>query len=333
MPHPLRLSLACWDYDRTQSLRDGTVTPEGIDLVQLTLPVEETFYRMLRHAEFDVAEMSLSSYVLSLFQPNPPFIAIPAFPSRVFRHGSIYVNAGNGVVEPADLVGRKVGIPEYQMTAAVWIRGILDEHHGVAVRDVAYRTGGLHDAGRTEKIALDLPDGFDVRPIASHETLDALLAAGEIDALYSARAPRSFDPAAPGGAVRRLFPDPKATEQAYFRDTGIFPIMHTVVIRRDVYEADRWVARSLFDAFSRAKALMYPELLEITALKHSLPWGVNEAEDTIALMGKDFWPYGVEANRRTLETFLRYSHEHGLARKLLTPEDLFAPETLGEVLI
>ncbi len=333
MPHRLRMSLACWDYDRTQALRDGTVTPEGIELVQLTLPVEETFYRMLRHGEFDVAEMSLSSYVLSLFQPDPPFIAIPVFPSRVFRHGSIYVNKDNGVAEPSDLVGRKVGIPEYQMTAAVWIRGILDEHHGVGVRDVSYRTGGLHAAGRTEKIPLDLPDGFDVRPIASHETLDGLLAAGELDALYSARAPRSFDPAEPDRVVRRLFADPKATEQEYFRATGIFPIMHTVVIRRELYEANRWVARSLFDAFSLAKARMYPELLEVTALKHSLPWGVNEAEETIALMGSDFWPYGIEPNRVTLETFLRYSHAQGLARKLLAPEDLFAPETAGGVLV
>jgi 4,5-dihydroxyphthalate decarboxylase len=332
MTNSLRLSLACWDYDRTRALQTGAVGVSGIELIPVTLPVEETFYRMLRYREFDVAEMSLSSYVLSLFQPEPPFVAIPVFPSRVFRHGSIYVNRQNGIVDPTDLRGKNVGIPEYQMTAAVWIRGILAEHHGLGLTDVSYRTGGLHDAGRVEKLELDLPERFDVRPIDSTETLNAMLVRGAIDALYTARAPRAFDPR-PDSAVHRLFPDVKASEQAYFRATGIFPIMHTVVIRREVYDANRWIAASLLDAFTRAKDLMYPELTEITALKVSLPWGVTEAEETIALMGKDFWPYGIAANRATLETFLRYSFEQGLAKKVLTPEEIFAPETGGRVLI
>jgi 4,5-dihydroxyphthalate decarboxylase len=329
----LRLSLACWNYDRTRALQTGEIRPEGIELIPLTLPVEETFYRMLRYREFDVAELSLSSYVLSLFQAEPPFIAIPVFPSRVFRHGSIYTNSASGITKPGDLRGRPVGVPEYQMTAAVWIRGILEDRHGLPADEVSYRTGGLHEPGRTEKITLDLPGRFDVRPIANDQTLNELLADGRIDALYSARAPRSFDPRQPAAPVRRLFPDPKAIEQEYFRATGIFPIMHTIVIRRDVYEANRWVARSLLDAFTQAKAMMYPELTEIAALKYSLPWGVNEAEETMALMGEDFWPYGIEANRVTLETFLRYSFEQGLARRLLQPADIFAPEAMGQVLV
>jgi 4,5-dihydroxyphthalate decarboxylase len=329
----LRLSLACWDYDRTRALQSGRVRPDGIDLVPLVLPVEETFYRMLTYGEFDVAEMSLSSYVLTLFRDPAPFIAIPVFPSRVFRHGSIYVNVRSGVLRPEDLRGRVVGVPEYQMTASVWIRGILADRHDVPTDSVRYRTGGLHDAGRAEKIALDLPDRFDVAPIPPHRTLNDMLGSGEIDALYTARAPHAFDPRDPDGAVRRLFPDPRPSERAYFQATGIFPIMHTVVIRREIYEANRWIARSLLDAFTASKDLVYPELREITALKTMLPWSTNEAEDTVALMGEDFWPYGIEANRTTLEIFLRYSFDQGLAKRLLGIEEIFAPETHGRLLI
>lgn len=332
MAGTVRLSVACWDYDRTRALRDGTVTASGLDLVSVTLPVEETFFRMLKHREFDVAEMSLSSYVLSTFQDDPPFVAIPVFPSRVFRHGSIYVRADGDIRSPADLRGGVVGVPEYQITAAVWIRGILAEHHGLPVDAVSYRTGGLHETGRVEKLRLDLPAEIRVEPIGADQTLDRMLVDGELDAIYSARAPRSFDPAGTG-AVRRLFADPRATEQDYFRATGIFPIMHTVVIRREVYERDRWIAASLLDAFTRAKNLMYAELVETTALKYGLPWVAPEAEATIALMGRDFWPYGVETNRTALDTFLGYSHAQGLARRRLDPAELFVPETLDQVRI
>ena len=329
----LRLSLACWDYDRTRALREGTVRPAGVDLTYLPLPVEETFFRMLRFGEFDAAEMSLSSYVLTRGDDDPPFLAIPVFPSRAFRHSGIYVRAGGRVREPADLIGATVGVPEYQMTAAVWIRGILAEHHGVPADSVHYRTGGLHDAGRGEKLKLNLPDTFDVKPIGADRTLDGLLRDGEIDALYTARAPRSYDPGSPDSPVRRLFPDYRKAEEQYARQTGIFPIMHTLVIRRDVYQRHPWVARSLLDAFTESKRLAYPELVEVTALKTMLPWGVLEAERTMALLGRDFWPYGVDANRATLGAFLRYSHEQGLAAKRWQPEDLFVPETLQSTLI
>lgn len=325
----LRLSLACWDYDRTRALQDGTVLPAGIELTYLPLPPEETFFRMLHRREFDVAEMSLSSYVLTLLRDDPPFVAVPVFPSRVFRHGSIYLGSGSTVVEPSRLAGGTVGVPEYQMTAAVWIRGILAEYHGLPVDGVRYRTGGLHQPGRVEKLALDLPERFDVAPIGDGDTLDQLLATGHLDALYTARAPRSFAQ----GRVRRLFPDPAAAERAYLRQTGIFPIMHTLVIRREVYEADRWIARSLLDAFTRAKDRVYTDLREATALKYTLPWTVPAAEEAEALLGADFWPYGLDANRAVLETFLRYSYEQGLASRLLAPSDLFAPETLTHTLI
>jgi 4,5-dihydroxyphthalate decarboxylase len=322
----LPLTLACWRYDRTRAIFDGRVRPDGIDLTCLDLPVEETFFRMLRHHEFDVAEMSLSSYVVSCFAADPPFIAIPVFPSRFFRHSCIYVNAAAGIARPQDLAGRTVGTPEYQMTAPVWIRGILADDHGVPVDGVMYATGGLEEPGRPEKLALDLPPSIRIRRIGPDQTLSAMLAAGEIDALYTARAPSSFT--AGDGRVRRLFEDFAAVERDYFRRTGTFPIMHTVVIRRDVYQRRRWIAQSLTKAFVEAQRRAYDDLAQTAALAVMLPWLVAHLEETRREMGRDFWPYGFAPNAGTLATFLRYSHEQGLSPRRLAPEDLFAPETL-----
>ncbi len=334
MSTTLPLSLSCWDYDRTRRVMDGQIRPAGITLRTVTNPPEETFFDMLKWGMFDVAEMSLSSYVMSLFESPRPFVAIPVFPSRVFRHGAIYVRADSELTDPAQLQGKVVGIPEFQMTAAVWIRGILAEHYGLPLESVSYRTGGLHDAGRTEKVQLDLPDRLDVQPIPGDATLDEMLLSGELSAVYSARAPRSYDPeSTSSNASRRLFADPEAEERAYFSRTGIFPIMHTLVIRREVYEENPWVARSLFNAFTQARDLAYEELAEVTALKGMLPWGVPQYEDVCRLMGPDFWSYGLEANRELLATFLRYSHEHGLSPRQLTPDDLFAPEACVPTLI
>lgn len=318
----LSLSLACWDYDRTRALSERRVRPEGIDLTYLPLAPEETFFRMLRHREFDVAEMSLSSYVLTLDDDEPPFVAIPVFPSRVFRHGCIFVRSGGPVRAPEDLRGARVGVPEYQMTAAVWIRGILAEHHGVPVESVTYVTGGLEEAGRKEKLALDLPPSIHVERAPEGRTLARMLADGEIDALYTARTPSTF-----GDGVERLFADPVAVERAYFEATRIFPIMHTVVLRRELHERAPWVARSLCKAFDAALAEIRPRLHETTALKVALPWVVAHAEETERLMGPNPWAYGIEPNRHVLERFLAYSHEQGLARRLRTPESLFVPET------
>ncbi|HWK11831.1 MAG TPA: hypothetical protein VNR64_17350 [Vicinamibacterales bacterium] len=322
----LTLSLACWQYDRTQALFDGRVRPDGIDLTCLDLPVEETFFRMLRHREFDVAEMSLSSYVVSLFAPDPPFVAIPVFPSRFFRHSCIYVNAAAGIARPADLAGRLVGTPENQMTAPVWIRGILADEYGVAVDSVTYATGGLEEPGRPEKLALHLPDAIRIRRIEPDQTLSAMLAAGDIDALYTARAPSSFR--AGDGRVRRLFENFAEVEREYFRRTRMFPIMHTIVIRRDLYERHRWIAQSLLKAFQAAKDLACEALAQTAALKVMLPWLPAHLEDARRELGDDFWPYGLAANAHTLATFLRYSHEQGLSPRRLAPADLFAPETL-----
>jgi 4,5-dihydroxyphthalate decarboxylase len=322
----LRLSLACWNYDRTHALMDGRVRPDGIELTCLDLPVEETFFRMIRHREFDVAEMSLSSYTVSLFREPARFIAIPVFPSRMFRHSSIYVNAQSGIRTPQDLIGKRVGTPEFQMTAPVWIRGILSEHYGVPVDSVTYCTGGEEEPGRSEKQKLDLPPRLRVEPIGPTQTLARMLAEGDIDALHTARMPSTY--ADGEGPVRRLFPDYKAVERQYFRDTGIFPIMHTVVLRREVYEANRWVAQSLTKAFLEAQRRTYDDLYVTAALKAMLPWLTHHVEETRAAMGRDYWPYGFEANRATLATFLRYHHEQGLSKRRLEPQELFAPESL-----
>jgi 4,5-dihydroxyphthalate decarboxylase len=323
----LRLNLACWNYDRTRALADGSVQPDGIDLNYLNLPVEETFFRMLRYHEFEVAELSLSSYTVSLFAQQRPFIAIPVFPSRFFRHSCIYVNADAEIHTPKDLIGKRIGTPEYQMTAPVWIRGILSEHYGVPVDSVTYYTGGEEEPGRSEKIRLDLPPNIKVQPIGETQTLSAMLASGEIDALYSARMPSTFS-LRRGAAVHRLFANYKVVEQEYYRQTRIFPIMHTVAIRRDVYEQNRWVAQALYKAFVEAQRRTYEELYMTAALKAMLPWLTSHVEETRALMGDDFWAYGFESNRASLVTFLRYHHEQGLSKRLLEPEELFAPETM-----
>lgn len=322
----LRLTLGCWNYDRTRSLMDGTIQPDGIDLNYLNMPVEETFFRMLRHREFEVAEMSLSSYTVSLFSESRPFIAIPIFPSRFFRHSCIYVNAASGIKEPKDLIGKRIGNPEYQMTAPAWIRGILSDEYGVPVNSVTYYTGGEEEPGRPEKLRLDLPPDIKVERIGPGQTLSAMLASGEIDALYTARMPSSYLKS--GGKVKRLFENYVDVEKDYYRRKRIFPIMHTVVIRRDVYEQNRWVAQSLYKAFCAAQAETYSDLYETAALKAMLPWLTAHVEDARKELGEDFWPYGLEKNRDTLATFLRYSYEQGLSKQLLKPEQLFAPEAL-----
>jgi 4,5-dihydroxyphthalate decarboxylase len=322
----LRLTLACWDYDRTRALSDGSIRADGIDLVYLTQPVEETFFRMLRFREFDCSEMSLSSYVASLNSQDPPFIAIPAFPSRYFRHSCIFVAAKSGIRKPEDLKGKRVGVPEYQMTAPVWIRGILSDDYGVKVTDVEHLSGGEEEPGRDEKLKLDLPSSIRLKPIGPQQTLSRMLAAGELDALVTARAPSTFK--SQPDAVKRLFPNYVELEKEYFRRTKIFPIMHTLVIRRDVYAANPWVAQSLYKAFVAAKAKAYELYDQTAALPAMVPWLVPQLEEARREMGEDWWPYGLEPNRRVLETFLRYHHEQGLSKRRFTPEELFARETL-----
>lgn len=322
----LYLSLACWDYDRTRALADGRVRVDGIELNYVPLPVEETFFRMLRFKEFHASEMSLSSYCISLLRDDPAFIAIPVFPSRFFRHSCIFVSTTSGITTPTDLAGKRVGVPEYQMTAPVWIRGMLQDEYGLDPSSATYFTGGEEEPGRDEKLKLNLPERFLLKAIGPEQTLSRMLADGQIDALFTARAPSTFY--SESAKVRRLFPDFVRTERDYFKKTGIFPIMHVIVLRRDIYNENPWVAQSLYKAFEESKRITYADLHVTAALKTTLPWQTASLEEAISLLGEDWWPYGFTKNRAVLDVFLRYHYDQGLSPRRLVPEELFAPETL-----
>jgi 4,5-dihydroxyphthalate decarboxylase len=326
MPEQLDLSLAVCDYDRCRAVLDGRAPVDGCRIIPTALEPEEAFHRAFQYQEFDVTELSLSSFTMLTSRGDSPYVGIPAFVSRLFRHSGIYIRTDRGIDHPSKLKGLTIGLPEYQITATVWIRGILQDEYGVDVRSVAWRQGGLEDAGRTERSKLDLPADIDLQPIPSGRTLSDMLAEGEIDALISARAPSCFLKGAPN--VDRMFPDYRAAEQDYYRRTGIFPIMHLVGIRRSIYERHPWVAVNLYKAFLQAKKHAMYELSQIGHLFVSLPWSVRERDLTVELMGEDFWSYGAHENRKVLETFLRYHHDQGLSKRLVGVDELFAPSTL-----
>ena len=308
----LALSLALSPYDHARDLR-----PRGIALNLLELPIEEIFYRFTRFREFDVSEMSSAKTVALLAGEAPDIIALPVFVSRVFRHSSIYLAPGCGIRRPKDLEGRRVGIPEWSQTAGIYARGMLAHEYGVDLKSIDWRQAGVREPGRVEKIKLpeDLP--FRITPMPER-TLGEMLAKGELDAVISAREV----------AGERLFPDYRAVEAEYFRKTRIFPIMHMVVLRRPVYERNRWIAMNLYQAFLEAKERSLERLREIGLSHVPLPWLPETARAWREAMGEDFWPYGIEPNRPTLEAFLQHAHEQGVCRRRLAPEELFAPETL-----
>ena len=320
----LRLTIATELYDRTAPLHDGRVRPEGVDATWLALNVEQTFWRMLQHAEFDVSELSFASYVIRRDQGHRDLVAIPVYLSRTFRHDCIYVNADAGIREPKDLVGRRVGVPEYQITAAVFARGLLSDDFGVDPRALEWLQGGLEEPGRVPHTRVEVPD-VRIGMIPTDKTLARMLEDGEIDGLISPRVPSTFRSGR--GKVVRLFADPWAHARDYYTRTSIFPIMHLVVIRSPLVETNPWLPQTLARAFGAAKAIADANLRETAALPISLPFLVEHYEQTVALMGSDFWPYGVEANRPTLEAFTRYAQEQGLIRERPAIEDLFPAST------
>jgi 4,5-dihydroxyphthalate decarboxylase len=321
----VRLTLACGASDRTWPLMLGEVKPAGIDLTYLRMYPEEVFWRMTRHAEFDAAEMSLSSYILRRSRGDESVMAIPVFTSREFRHSCVWVRADAGITSPEDLKQKRVGAAEWQLTANLWIRGFLNDDYGLRSSDFQWFLGGLYEPGRIEKLSVSIP-GVSMTPIQAGQTLSQMLQDGDLEAVIGPRPPHGF----PGPKVKRLFENYKQVEQDYFKRTGIFPPMHTVVIRREVLDRDPWVARSLYDAFVEAKRRGIAELSDPVVLCTSLPWQVDEFEATRALMGDDYWPYGLEPNRHALETLIRYSCEQGLAAQALPVETLFAPNTLDD---
>lgn len=325
----IKLTLACWDYDRTRALQEGTVQVEGVDLTYLPLRVEETFWRMLRYGEFDAAELSMGSYLMAREKGFPKLIAIPVFPSRAFRHSCIYINTGSGIKEPKDMAGKRVGVPEYQITMAIWARGILQHEYGVAPEQMKWFTGGEEHPGREDKIRHDMPKSIDIRPIAADQTLSSMLERGDIDAMISAHMPSPFVRRSP--KVARLIPDFPKVEKDYYRRTKIFPIMHTVALRQEFYDKHPWVAQSLYKALAESKRICQESMYEFSALKYMLAWSIAEMEEERELFGGgELWPYGLETNRHVLETLVQYAHEQGLIKTRLDLKSLFAPGTLEE---
>jgi 4,5-dihydroxyphthalate decarboxylase len=321
----LELSLSVCDYDRTRAIFDGRAPIEGCDVTAIALEPEESFHRAFRFQEFDVTEISMSSYLMTASRGEAHYIAIPAFVSRLFRHSSLYVRTDRGIKTPADLKGRAIGVPEYQMTANVWVRGMLEEEYGVHPRDIKWRRGGLEEPGREERSPMKTPPDVDLQSVPHDRTLSDMLEKGEIDGVIGARAPSCFLRGAPN--VGRLFPDYPAVEEAYFRKTGLFPIMHAIGIRRSLAEKYPWVAVSVYKAFVRAKALCMHELGQIGHLATTLPWPVHEFDRVRTFMGEDFWPYGAHENKHALETLARYSFEQGLSARPVTLGEMFAKPT------
>jgi 4,5-dihydroxyphthalate decarboxylase len=320
----MRLTIATGDYDRVAALREGRIRPERLELNWLTMRVDDIFWRMIRHREFDASELSLSGYILQRARGLDNFVAIPVFPSRTFRHSCIYVNAESGIERPEDLRGRRIGVPEYQMTAAVWARGLLTDEYGVQAKDMDWVQGGLEDPGRIPFEPVE-PEGIRLQFAPSGATLSLMLESGELDAVISPRMPSTFRVS--GGPVRRLFPEPWVVEREYYKRTRIFPIMHTFVIRREILDADPWIAQTLFMAFLEAKQLAQAALFDTTVLRVTLPFLIEHATSTVNLMGEDFWPYGIEANRPVIETLMRYLVEQGMIKEPLDIDSLFAEST------
>jgi 4,5-dihydroxyphthalate decarboxylase len=324
----LPLTFGGWNYDRNLALQNGQVRIEGVDLSYIQLRIEELFYRVFHHHEFDITEMSLSAYMMAIDKGEWEYQAVPVFLSRMFRHSAIFVRSDRGIREPADLIGKRVGVPEYTQTAGVTARGILWDEYGVTPADIQWVNGGLEEPGRHEKFMLQLPAGVAVEA-ATKKSLNAMLADGELDGLITASTPSCFERGDP--SVVRLFTDHQAKEKAYFAKTGVFPIMHTVGIRRSLIRQHPWLPASVVKAFTQSKEACLRDIYGTGgALKASIPWLVEAVEEARALMGPDHWPYGIARNRAALEAVARWSHAQGLTSRAFTPEELFAPSTHGE---
>jgi 4,5-dihydroxyphthalate decarboxylase len=320
----LRLSVAVGEYDRTRALSDGSVAIDGVDPVIMNLSPEEIFFRAFRFAEFDICELSLSSFTVKTAAGDCPYVGVPAFLSRAFRHTSIYVRTDR-VKQPADLKGKRVGVSEYQLTANVWARALLEDEFGVTPADMQWVRGGLEEPGRIEKIPIKLPTDVHLEDAPAGATLSDMLAEGKIDAFIGPRVPSCFQRGEPH--VGWLFPDPAAAAAEYFSRTGIFPIMHIVGVRRTLVAQQPWLPAAVLKAFERAKAVALERLGDTSATKVTMPFVEEQLKRTRELMGSDFWSYGIAGNRRALETFLRHHHAQGLSARQLTVEELFHSTT------
>jgi 4,5-dihydroxyphthalate decarboxylase len=318
----LNLSVAIGDYDRNRPLIDGAVKIDGVDPVFMKLVPEEIFFRAFRSQDFDICELSLSSFTLRTALGNCPYVGVPAFVSRCFRHTSIFVRTDR-IKKPEDLKGKKVGVPEYQLTANVWARAILEDDFGVKPSDIHWIRGGIEHAARPEKISFKLPPNVRLDDAPEGTTISELLLKGEIDGFIAPRAP-----AFPSPHIGWLFADPMEAGKDYFRRTGIFPIMHLIGVRRTLVEKHPWLPAAVFKAFDQSKRVALEQLIDVSATKVTMPFVEEQLKAARELMGEDFWPYGVELNRKALDTFLRHHHRQGISPRLVTIEEMFHPATL-----
>lgn len=326
----LDVSLATWDHDRVMALHEGRVTVPGVDLACTILPTSKLFPLAVQEARFDVTELSLSSYLLQVSRGTCAYTAIPAFVSRAFRHSGFFARTDAGLTGPADLAGRRVGVPEYQMTAALWMRGLLRDTYGVDSDGIHWRTGALEEGVRRERLDLALPKGMIVEPIQDGQTLVDLLLDGDIDGLLAPKPPTLFLEG--DKRLVRLIPDFERAEQDYYRQTGFFPIMHLIAIRKTLADAHPWLAKAMLDAFTEARDLAVARIEAIwpgNANRLSIPWLLASMERTKRIMGPDYWSYGFTANHAEIEAACRYSSEQHLAAREVTPEELFHPTVLG----
>ncbi len=319
----LPLSMAMSNYDHVSDVMNGRIHPEGIELTAMELPVEEIFFRMFSFLEWDVSEFSMAKYVSLVAANKAPFWAIPVFPSRVFRQSAFYVATRSGIKTPADMAGRRIGIPEWAQTAGVYARSYLQHQCGMDLKDIHWVQSGVNEAGRSEKVSLSLPAGIEIETVQDR-SLNDLLLNGDIDGLISAREPASFLKKDP--RIARLWPDYRSIEETYYTETGIFPIMHAVVIKKATFERHPWIAMNLFRAFEQAKTASLQRLSSIVNSRVAIPWSHSAVERARTLFGEDMWPYGIEANRRTLEAFVQFCFEQGVTGRKIDISELFPPE-------
>lgn len=318
----LKLTVACGDYDRTRALKDGTVQPEGVDLNYVPLVPGETFWRMLNNDEFDASEMSLSSYTILRSQGDDRFTAIPIFPSRIFRHSCLYICSESGIQKPQDLKGKRIGVGDYEMTMALWVRGFLEHDYQVKPGDMHWVAG---ESIRGDKA----PGGVTIESLKPGQSLEDSLEAGEIDALTSVMLPRPMLAGSPH--IRRMFPDYRKVETEYYQRTRIFPIMHTFVIKTELLQSAPWLAISLYKAFVKAKELNFKWMYNTDALPVSLPWLIHHIESSRDVFGPELWDYSIEGSRPTLEAFVQYMHEQGLTERRMSIDELFTQNIREEL--
>jgi 4,5-dihydroxyphthalate decarboxylase len=318
----LKLTLACWDYDRTRPLIDGRVQAEGIDLEIKVMRPREIFSRMLENKEFEVSELSLATHVTLKARDACPFVAVPVALSKIFRHSCIYVRTDAGIRTPEDLRGKRVGTTRLSSTGVVFMNGMLQHEHGVRLEDIHWFIGGLGNSTTRPMVPSNLPAKIKAEFLPSDQTLEGMLETGALDALLVLEIPSIFQKGST--RIARLFPNYYEVERDYYRRTRIFPIMHTVVVRDDIYREHPWVTGSIYTAFCEARNLAIDGLYDTDALRLSLPWLINHIEETWRVLGKDFWAYGLEPNRPTLEAIGQYVYEQGFSPRAVRPDELFA---------